>query len=405
MPIYKYKGIDMDGKKVSSTIQANSADEVKVDLKSRNILMVSCNQLKEKRKSDFFAVSSKVKTQEFLSFCQEFAIMLNAGVSITDSLDTLRKQPFGTIFKNVLSEVYEDVLKGTYLSDAFKKHKKVFPDFFCSMVYVGELSGNLANVLKRTATYYENDNKTKKKTKSALIYPTMLLVLIVIVVIALMTFIVPMFSDMISEAGGEVPLITKIVMAISNFFTNNIVAILIGLAVFILAVYLFRKTKKGKYVHDWIQFNFPIIRSVSRAQLTARFSTSFSILLSSGMSVIEAMEGLGKILGSQMFETKFAYAIEEVKRGKRISRSIENTDLFPTMLTQMISIGEDNSSLEEVLNSCGDYYTDQVNIVVTRATAVMEPVIIIILGFVVGVVILSVLLPEISLMNNIGNIA
>jgi type IV pilus assembly protein PilC len=405
MPIYKYNGLRLDGKKVSSTIPANDPDDLKVQLKNNNILLVKYTMLKERRTNDFFAVSSRVKKDEFLSFCQEFSIMLNAGVSITDSLDTLRQQPFGTVFKNIISDVYEDVLKGVYLSDAFKKHPKAFPDFFCNMVYVGELSGNLSEVLHRTASYYEQDMKTKKKTKTAMIYPTFLLVMIVVVVFALMTFVVPLFTDMITELGGEIPLITKIVMDISNFFKNNVIAILITIACFILFLYLFNKTKKGKLTKAWLGFHFPVLRTISRNTLTARFATSFAILLSSGMTVIEAMEGLEKILGNELFASKFRYAVEEVKRGKRISRSIQNTDLFPSMLTQMVSIGEDNGSLEPVLISVGNYYTDQVNVSVAKATAIMEPVIIVILGIIVGIVIVAVLLAMVGMMNSIQNVA
>lgn len=402
MPYYKYTGIKRDGKKITGEINANDPEDLKVILKDKNIFLTKFSALKEKRKNDFFAVSSKVKAIDFLNFCQEFSIMLKAGVSITDALNTLRHQPFGTVFRNIISDVYEDVLKGVYLSDAFRKHPKAFPDFFCSMVYVGELSGGLSEVLKRTADYYEQDNRTKRKTKTALIYPTFLAVFIVIVVIALMTFVVPQFTDMIEELGQDVPLLTKIVMAISRFFTENILAILIFLVGMTILLWLFfKKTKAGKIAKAWMGFNFPIVKKVSRASLTARFSTSFGILLSSGMSVVDAMEGLIPILGNELFSKKFKYAVEEVKRGKRISRAIENTDLFPTMLTQMIAIGEDNGSLEEVLNSVGVYFTEQVAVVTARATAVIEPLIIVALGVVVGIVIIAVLLAMVSMMSSL----
>ena len=405
MPYYKFKGFKLDGKRTSGEILANDPNDLKVILKNENIVLDSYVVMKEKRTSNFFAVSSKVKAIDFLNFCQEFSIMLKAGVSITDCLNTLRKQPFGTIFRNTISDVYEDVLKGVYLSDAFRKHPKAFPDFFCSMVYVGELSGNLSEVLMRTAAYYEQDNKTKRKTRTAMIYPTFLSILIVVIVIALMTFVVPQFTDMITELGQEVPLLTRIVMNISNFFVDNILIIVVGLIVVILGLWLFlKKTRTGKVVQAWINFHMPIIKKVSRASLTARFSSSFGILLSSGMSVVDAMEGLIPIMGNELFSRKFRFAVEEVKRGKRISRAIENTSLFPTMLIQMIAIGEDNGSLEDVLNSVSDYFTDQVNIAVSRATAVLEPLIIVVLGIVVGIVILSVLMAMTSMMTSISTL-
>lgn len=402
MPIYKYNGIKKNNRRISSTISATDPDDLKVRLREQDVFLVKYSILKEHRKSDFLAISSKVKTDEFVTFCQQFSIMLKAGISITDCLDTLRNQPFGTVFKNVISDVYEDVLKGVLLSDAFRKHPKVFPDFYCSMIKVGEIAGNLVEVLNRTSSYYEQDQRTKKKTKTAMIYPTFLSIMILAVVILLMVFVVPQFNSYISQGGGEVPLITQIVMAISSFFVDNIVIILVVLAVIALGIFLGLRTKKGQYIKDWMAFHMPVLRSVVRAQMTARFSTSFSILLASGMPIVDCMEALEDVLENQLFAQKFRYAIDEVKRGKRISRSIENTDLFPVMLTQMISVGEESSTLEEVLNNVGDYYTGQLNIAVAKATAVLEPLIIVILGIIVGIVILAVMLPMISMMNSIG---
>lgn len=401
MPIYKYEGYRNDGKKITSTRFAGDEVELKVSLKEEGVYLKTFSVMKEKRKSDFLALSSRVNKTEFTSFCQQFSIMLKAGINIGECLNTLRKQNFGTVFKNAISNVYEDVLKGSLLSQAFEKYPKIFPNFFCSMIYVGELAGNLETVLKRTASYYEQDLKTKKKAKTALVYPIFLLFMIVIIVFALMTFVVPTFTDVIINSGGEIPGITKAVMICSEFFVKNVLWIVVGSLSLIVILALFFKTEFGKYSKDKITYNFPIVRNIAKAQLTARFCTSFSILLSSGMPIVDAMESLTKVLGNKLFEKKFQFAIDEVKRGKKIGRALSNTELFPSMLVEMIGVGEDTGSLEEVLNTVGEYYTVQLDTTVARATALLEPCIIVIMGFCVGFILLSVMLPMLSMIQSV----
>lgn len=402
MPIFKYDGIDSDGKRIHSTQQAEDSQDLKRILKGRKITIRSYTQLKEKRTSDFLAVSSKVKKSEFVSFCKQFAIMLKAGVSIAECLNTLRKQKFSTIFKNNISKAYEEVLKGSLLSEAFKKSSKNFPEFFCSMVYVGELSGNLSQVLVKAADYYDNDLKIKSKTKSAMIYPIFLIVIVIAIFFLLMIVVVPEFKSTLEQEGVELPGLTRGVMAISDFIIDNWLILLVSIGAFIFLCYLFfRKTNYGKYIASYVAFHLPILKTIKMNSLTTRFGMSFSILLQSGMQVIDAMKAMPKIINNKYFEKKFAYAIEEVNNGKRLSRALESTQLFPPMLIQMVTVGENTSSLDEVLDIVGDYYNSVLATSIQRATSMLEPVAIILLGIVVLVIILSVMLPMFSMVNNV----
>lgn len=400
MAIFKYKGVNEKGKNVTDTMQADDPTQLKKILRSKGIILSDYQQLKEKRRSNFFAVSSKAKKGEFVTFCRQFAIMLTAGVSIAECLDTLRRQKFSTVFKNDISMAYEEVLKGSLLSEALQKHPKNFPNYFISMVYVGELSGNLSHVLVRAADYYDNDLKIKAKAKSAMMYPMFLSIMVVAIFFLLMIMVVPNFASTLKGYGMELPGLTLAVMAISDFMVDNVIWILIVLVVTVGGLVLFfKKTSKGKYLKSAMMMHIPVFKAIKINTFTTRFGQTFAILLESGMQVFDCMKVMPRIINDKYFEKKFAYAIEEVNNGKRLSRALENTQLFPPMLTQMVNVGENTSALDEVLNVVGDYYQNVLAQSIQRATALLEPLSILLLGGVVLVIILSVMLPMFSMVN------
>lgn len=400
MPLYKYEGLTRDGSSIKGDYFAPDLASLKNDLAAQKIKLVSYSVMKAKKKSSFFSTSSRVSVRDFVTFVTQLSIMIKAGISIPNAFDTLRKQKFNLYFRNILSEVYEDVLKGMYLSDSLDKFPTVFPSFFTSMVYVGELSGNLAQVLDRSVAYYENDQKMKKKAKSAMIYPIFLLVIILGVFILMMVMVVPQFVEMIESVNGEIPLITKIIVALSDFVVNNIAIILIVLvSIVTFSLIFFGKTKAGKKAKDWIKFYFPIIRKVTRAQITSRFCTSFAILLASGMQVVDCMTSMPRIMDNAVFTNKFKQAITDVNEGEKLSVALEKTKLFPKILLQMTSVGESSSSLEDVYQTVGAYYEEELSTAISRATGMIEPITIIFLGVMVLVIILAIMLPMFSMMN------
>lgn len=400
MAIFKYVGVNEKGKTVKDTIQAEDSIQLKRILKTKGVILSDYTQLKEKRRSNFFAVSSKAKKGEFVTFCRQFAIMLTAGVSIADCLDTLRRQKFSTVFKNDISDAYEEVLKGSLLSEALKAHPKNFPNYFISMVYVGELSGNLAHVLVRAADYYDNDLKIKGKTKSAMMYPLFLLIMVVAIFFLLMIMVLPNFKSTLSQYGQELPELTNIMMGISDFIVEKwYILIPILVAVFGGGFLFFKKTKLGNYYWSVIMIHMPVFKNIKINTITTRFGQTFAILLESGMQVFDCMKVMPKIINDRYFDKKFAYAIEEVNNGKRLSRALENTQIFPPMLIQMINVGENTGSLDEVLNIVGEYYQNVLAQSIQRATALLEPLSILILGAVVLTIIMSVMLPMFNMVN------
>ena len=247
MPLYKCKVINSSGQRQTVIREATDELSLKAQVRKDQIHMLSYKVVKEEKENEFFAISSKVKFNEVITFLRQFSVMLKAGIPISDCLNNLHKQKFTVTFRNVLQAVYLDVESGVLLSEAFAKHPKVFPRFFVSMVGIGEVSGTLDKVMSNMADYYENDRKIKKKASSAMVYPTLLICMIFVVIIFLCLFVLPQFEETITQLGGDVPKITQIVMGVSQFIQDYIFIILPGLAILIFGIIMFFKTKKGRY--------------------------------------------------------------------------------------------------------------------------------------------------------------
>lgn len=269
------------------------------------------------------------------------------------------------------------------------------------MVEIGELSGTLETVFRSMADYYENDQKLKSKAKSSLAYPTVLLFMILAVMLFMIYFILPQFESMFGEFDGEIPTISRVVFSIGTFVRTNMMMILAVLAGIILITILFFQTKPGKKAKDWLKLHLPIIGKINNAVITARFARSFGILLQSGMNITDCMENLINILNNRIYTEKFKICIEDIKKGKTIAKSLENAKVFDPLLVQMVSVGEKSGNLEEVLTSTTVFFDDQVDTTINKAISLLEPITIILLGFIVATVLLSIYIPMIQLMDQI----
>ena len=401
MALFSCKVINEVGKEEKRIQEANDEKSLRVILKEQNLVLVKATKLKEKQPNLFLAVSSRVKPQEVILFLRQFSVMINSSTSISDALNALKQQNYSKPFKKVLMDVHNSVLSGMLLSEAFEKHPEVFPSFFVEMVAIGEVSSSLDSVLKSMADYYESNQRMKKKSRTAMVYPIILFVMLFVVVVFLSFVILPQFADMFAAFDGTVPKITVAVLAISEFIRNNILYLITGIFGGVLLILLFFTTPPGQRVLDWLKIYTPIIGRVNKAIITARFTRAFIILLRSGMNITDCMDNLKRILGNSFYQDKFQYAIDEVKRGKKIAESIERTGLFPKMLTEMIAVGEKIGNLDEVLESTALFYDTQVESAISKATAALEPTMIILLGAVVALVLLSVYLPMIDMYNTI----
>ncbi len=401
MEKFKYVAVDVDKKRFRGSFLAESESHLREQLAQQNLYLVKCKQVNASTPSSFWSVSGKVKTSELTTFCRQFSIMITSGISIVDSVAVLKQQSYSSYLKSVLEFVHEDINSGSLLSEAMKKHPNAFPDFFRNMVYVGEMSGSLDSVLSSIADYYESDNKIKKQVKSALSYPIMLVVMLLAVMILLVVFVIPTFMDALSNMDISMPGIAVALYDISQFIIRNWQIIFLIVLVIVVGFLIFRSTATGKMFLDMLKVKTPLIKKIQIALQASRFARCFSLLLASGMDVLEALEVVNVILGNRYVEKEFKKIVDDVRQGKSLTESLGEHKLFPDMLQQMVAVGEKTGQLDSVLGRCCSYFDEQVATTLTSVTGIIQPIILGCLGGVIGVVFYAVYSPMLEIMTNL----
>ena len=402
MPVYKYIAVNAQKQKVKGKFIADDEKELAAALAKKNLYLVSASVDKEGTPSAFFTTGTgKVQLKELTTFCRQFAIMITAGITVLECLENLKKQNYTHYFKSILQVIYDDVQSGSMLSVAIDKHAKVFPHFFRSMVHVGEASGKLDQVFESLADYYESDEKIKRKAKSALSYPLMLMAMTVAIVILMLTFVVPTFKDTMSKLDVTVEGFTKTVYDMSDFLTANWRFLLIGVMGVAGILILLLQTESGKYAADVLKIHAPLIGKVQVDLVTARFARAFSILLSSGMPISEVLEALGLIIGNRHLQKRFKKVVDEVNHGVSLTKALENFHFFPEILIQMVSVGERTAALDEVMVRTYKYFDERVESSLNALTAKIQPIMLLIMGVTIGSMFLAVYSPMMSIMNQL----
>ena len=403
MPVYKYVAMNAHKQKVKGKFIAENEKDLASALAKNNLYLLSSSLYKEGTPSAFFTVGTgKVSMKDLTAFCRQFSIMLTAGITVLECLESLKRQSYTAYFRSILQVVYDDVKGGEMLSGALDKHAKVFPNFFRSMVHVGEASGRLAVVFVSLADYYESDAAIKRKAKAALAYPMMLLGLTVGIVILMFAFVIPTFKNTMGDMGVEITGFTKTVYDISDFLMNwwNIIVLLILLIAGLL--FLFLKTQKGKYAFDVFKVKCPLVGRIQIDIVTARFSRAFGILLSSGMDLSSALDAVAMILGNRYLQRRFEEASESVRHGYSLTNALGQHDLFPDMLIQMIAVGEKTAALDDVLSRSCNYFDERVEASLNSLTSKIQPIMLMIMGGVVGSLFLAVYSPILSMMTQLS---
>lgn len=403
MPVYKYVAINAKRQRVKGKFIAEDERDLAAALAKNNLYLQSSKLYKEGTPSAFFTMGTgKVSTSDLTGFCRHIAIMITAGISVPDCLESLKKQSYSGYFRSILAVVYDDVKGGAMLSEAFEKHKKAIPNFFRSMVRVGEASGRLDAVFVALADYYESDAAIKRKARSALVYPMFLLAMTVGIVALMLTFIIPTFKEALADLDVEISGYTKAVYDISDFLIEYGRYVILGVILLGLMIFLILCTERGKYLWDVCKVRLPMIGRVSTDLLTARFSRAFSLLLSSGRDLASSMDTVGMIIGNRYLAGRFAKAAETVKQGASLSDALRYYNIFPEMLLQMVAVGERTATLDEVLGRTCSYFDQQVESTLTSLTAKIQPVMLLIMGTIIGSLFLAVYSPMLSIMSTIG---
>ena len=403
MPTYKYVAVNLQKKKYKGIFIAEDEKDLAVQLTKQNLYLVSASIYKGGTPSAFFTLGTgKVKLSELTTFCRQFSIMISTGIPLLGCIDSLKQQPYSSYFKSILQVISEDIKGGAMLSESLDKHKKVFPDFFRSMVHVGEASGKLDSVFVSLADYYESDAKIKRKVKGALAYPLMLALMTVAIVILMLAFVIPTFRDSLSSLEIEIVGLTKAVYDVSDFLLLYWQILVLAIMILFGGIYLFSRTKKGKRVFDVIKIKCPLIGRVQINLITARFARAFSLLLSSGMDLATALSTISIILGNTYVEDRFNEAAEDVRYGVSLTNAFQKQNLFPQMLIQMISVGEKTASLEDVLGRSCVFFDEQVESSLSSLTSKIQPTMLIVMGVVIGTLFIAVYSPMLSIMNGLG---
>ena len=403
MPTYKYVAVNLQKKKYKGIFIAEDEKDLAVQLTKQNVYGVSAAVYKGGTPSAFFTLGTgKIKLSELTTFCRQFAIMISTGIPLLGCIDSLKHQPYSAYFKSILQVISEDVKGGAMLSESLDKHKKVFPDFFRSMVHVGEASGKLDRVFVSLADYYESDAAVKRKVKSALAYPIMLAFMTVAVVILMLTFIVPTFRETLSTLEVEPEGITLVVYNISDFILNWWQLLVAGVILLGGGFFIFSRTKTGKKAVDIFKIKCPLIGRLQINLITARFARAFSLLLESGMDLATALDTISIILGNSYVEERFNEAAEDVRQGVSLTNAFQKQNLFPQMLLQMISVGEKTASLEDVLGRSCVFFDAQVESTLSSITSKIQPAMLVIMGLVIGTLFIAVYSPMLSIMNGLA---
>lgn len=401
MQKFKYIAVNVNKKKFSGIYLAENVTELRNTLARQGLYLTSAKTMKNQRPSAALSLSGKIPIKELTTFCRQFAIMINAGIPVSESIGNLKNQDYSAFFKQSLSIVHEDLNSGMMLSEALKKQKRAYPEFFTSMIYIGEGSGSLDVVLNNLADYYETDAQIKSKTKSALVYPIVLLVIMIGILAVMTFFVIPTFEEALSELDVKMPALTTAIFNMSHKIADNIVTILIVIASVVAVLVIFGRFKIGRYTYDTLKYKLPIIKNVQRSMVTSRFARAFGLLLSGGTDLMEAMYMIANVLGNKYVEKRFRLAVGEVERGMNLTMALDSYNIFQQMLIQMISVGERTGELDSVLMSSCTFFDQEVENSLKSMTALIQPILLVIMGGAIAIMFLAVYSPILSIMNTL----
>lgn len=396
-----------DGKTIHGTSEGGSKEAVVAGLRKQNIVPLVVKP--EHSSGNFlkaFKFGKKVRVKDLAVFTRQLSTMVSAGVPLNRSLHTLEDQTKSQYFKKIISNVAKDVEGGTPLAEAFKKFPNVFSDVYVNMVRAGEAGGILDEILKRLSLQIERDSSMRKKIRGAMAYPIVILTVTVIAFFGIMIFIIPKLGAIIKDLGGEdasLPIYTQAMLSISDFLQHYALPIIIGSFILVFLIRRYIKTPKGRYQFDSLMLRIPIISSVVMKVAIARFARTFASLMSSGVSVLEALQVTGGAIGNKVIEKELQNAATEVKNGKALSEPLAKSKHFPAIVSQMLAVGEESGQIDTILVKVADFYEEEVETTIDSLASIIEPIMIIILGAVVGVIAASVMGPIANLSKNVGN--
>jgi type IV pilus assembly protein PilC len=407
MTTFAYKVLDPRGVHASGKVEGDNKSAAAAALRGRGFTVLDLNEVKTSlSKIDIGDTFQRVTPKDLTIFSRQFATMVNSGLSLLRCLYVLQEQTENKKLAKVIGDVRNDVEAGISLSDALVKHPKVFSQLYVSMIRAGELGGILDEVLNRVAMQLERDDSIRRAVRSAMVYPIMIGSFAVVVLIGMVLFLIPTFANMYKEIGGgaKLPSLTLLMISVSNFMRDYWFVVFPAIIGAIWGLGRLKKTPQGTAAWDRLKLRIPMgIGQIVRKLAVSRFSRTLGTLVSSGVPILQAIDITGKAAGNSVIEEAMKDVQQSVKEGQSITKPLEKASVFPAMVTQMVSVGEETGSLDSMLAKIADFYEDEVNASIKSLTSILEPILMLGVGGIVGVVVIAMYLPNFNLMNVLKN--
>jgi len=401
MPVFLWAGKNKKGDIQKGEMEASTQEAVLANLKR---MKIEATKIKKKPKDLFENVAflqPKVKTRDIILFARQFSTMIDAGLPIIQCLDILYAQQENATFKKMLRSIKDDVESGSTLAEALKKFPNEFDDLFVNMIAAGEAGGILDTILRRLSAYMEKAARLKSKVKGAMTYPIVTLIIAGAVLAVILVFVIPVFEDMFADMGGELPAFTQMVVKVSDFTKKNVIYIVVGLILFIFAFKKFYTTEKGRTIIDKNILRLPVFGDLIRKVAVSKFTRTMGTMLSSGVAILEALEIVAKTAGNKTIE-KAVYSVRsDIAEGRTMADPLIESGVFPSMVCQMIAVGESTGALDAMLEKIAIFYDEEVDQAVENLTALIEPFMLVFLGITIGGLVIAMYLPVFKMASNL----
>lgn len=404
MASYGYEAINAAGKQVKGSIEADSIEKARSDLKNQGMTVMELKEQSVLTRDINIDIGGKPKARDLSVFCRQFVSMIRAGVTILDALRMLTEATENKKLKQAINEIRINAEKGETLASAIAEHPKVFPELMVNMVAAGEASGSLDKSIERMAIQFERSNKTKALVKKAMTYPIMVLVVAFIVIIVMLVKVIPSYVDMFADLGTDLPGITKAVMAASDFVIDKWFILVPCIAVIAYVFAQFKRTDAGKHFFGRLSLKIPAVKNLVVKTASAQMARTLSTLMGSGVPLVEAVEIVSQTMTNVYFKEALEEARDDIVIGQPLSTPLQRCGLFPPMVYHMIRIGEESGNTEEMLDKLADYYEEEVEMAVQTLMAAMEPLFIVVLAAIVLVLIAACMAPMLSMYEALDNL-
>ena len=395
MAVFNYKVVDKNGKNKKGTIEAPNRDGAEKKLKADGYAIMSLTEQNTPFSGGL--IKKKVKSKDLAVFCKQFSAVIRAGVTIISALELMGDQIENKTLQRAVMDAKTYVEKGGTLADALRVNSEVFPPIMINMVAAGELSGNLEICLDRLTEHFEKDNALSAKIKGAMTYPIVVFIVMIIVVIVVMVMVIPNFSSMFAEMGTQLPLATRIMVAASNFIIHKWWLLIIIVAAIVVGCKAFKRSSVGEQLFANMAIKMPIFGNLTIKSACSRFARTMSTLMASGISMIDAVEQVAKMMDNKIIRDGLLDAKTQVAKGIPLSKPLKDMEMLPPMLSAMTKIGEETGDIEEMLSKVADYYDEEVEEATNKLTAAMEPLIMVVLACIVGMIVAAVYGPIMSM--------